>query len=87
MTLRLYAERKGWELGEVTIELSHERAPAAEGETGVAGYVDVITSHIEVNGPLTPEQSDRLREIAGRCRVHRTLLATPRIVEELVVTS
>jgi uncharacterized OsmC-like protein len=40
-----------------------------------------------VKGPLTTEQSDRLREIAGKCPIHRTLLSMPRLVEEFVVAS
>ncbi len=47
------------------------------------GYADVITSRISVTGKLDAEQADRLRVIATKCRIHKTLLATPKIIEEL----
>ncbi|MEX2599626.1 MAG: OsmC family protein [Dehalococcoidia bacterium] len=88
MTLRLYAERKGWPLGKVTVELSHEKVKAEdcdECEEGLTGLVDLIHIRTTVTGPLTGEQEARLREIAGRCPVHKTLRGRPQMVEDLVV--
>ena len=82
MTLRLYAERKDWPLGEVRVELSHERVRADD----APDPVDVIRSRIVVSGALSPEQSERLSDIAGKCPIHRLLLSAPRIVEEFVVS-
>ena len=75
MTLRLYAERKGWPLQQVRVALDHRRIHAedcADCETKV-GLVDEISREIEITGPLDDGQRERLMEIADRCPVHRTL--------------
>jgi putative redox protein len=75
MTVALYARRKGWPLGEVTVRLRHSRihaADCAECETK-EGRIDRIDSALQFTGDLTAEQRSRLVEIAQRCPVHRTL--------------
>ncbi len=75
MTLRMYADRKGWPLAAVTVRLRHERIHARDCETCEAteGRVDRITRRIRLAGPLEGAQRRRLLEIADRCPVHRTL--------------
>lgn len=63
MTLRLYAERKGWPLQRVVVTL---RGAPADGKY-------VIARQILLEGELDAEQRQRLLEIAGKCPVHRTL--------------
>ena len=75
MTLRMYAERKGFDLGRVTVRLEHFRIHAedcANCETK-AGFLDRIEREIEFTGQLDDAQKKRLLEIADRCPVHRTL--------------
>ncbi|MBL8672724.1 MAG: alpha/beta fold hydrolase [Alphaproteobacteria bacterium] len=75
MTLRMYAERKGLPLDRVTVRLAHDRIHAkdcADCETK-EGLVDRIRRAIAVEGALSPEQRQRLHEIADKCPVHRTL--------------
>jgi uncharacterized OsmC-like protein/fermentation-respiration switch protein FrsA (DUF1100 family) len=77
MTLRMYADRKGWPLEEVTVHLEHSRIHArdeAECEDREA-RLDRLDRRIELEGDLTDEQRARLLEIADRCPVHRTLEA------------
>ncbi len=86
MTIRLYAGRKGWPLGAVTVELSHQRVYAddcEECEEESGGYLDFIHRRIVLSGPLTEEQRQRLEVIAQRCPVHKTLMARPRITDEV----
>ncbi len=66
MTLRLYAERKGWPLTRTRVAVRHDK---------IAGQVppDTFTRQIALEGPLDAEQTARLLEIADKCPVHRTL--------------
>ncbi|HEX5802472.1 MAG TPA: OsmC family protein [Azospira sp.] len=68
MTLRMYAERKALPLTGVSVTLTHEKV-TVEGR----GTIDRITREIALAGELTPEQRQRMLEIANRCPVHRTL--------------
>ena len=75
MTLRMYARMKKWPLHKVTLRLNHDKiyaADCANCETK-EGKIDRIERLIELDGPLTDEQRQRLLEIADRCPVHRTL--------------
>lgn len=75
MTVRLYAERKGWPLEHVEVRLQHSRIHAqdcAECEER-EGYLDHVEKQIVVDGPLSGEQVTRLGEIAERCPVNLTL--------------
>ncbi|MBV9077577.1 MAG: OsmC family protein [Methylobacteriaceae bacterium] len=75
MTMRLYAERKGLALGAVTVELDHDRIHASDCASCETqdGMVDRIRRRIRLTGDLAPAERARLREIADRCPVHRTL--------------
>jgi putative redox protein len=76
MTMRLYAERKGWPLERVAVRLRHDRIHArdcADCETKGDARIDEIKKELSIEGPLDEEQRARLVEVAGRCPVHRTL--------------
>ncbi|HEV3131618.1 MAG TPA: OsmC family protein [Acidimicrobiales bacterium] len=68
-TLRMYANRKGWSLGEVKVRARLLRT--GDGAT----KVERIERAITVDGDLTDEQRQRLAEIADRTPVSRTLRA------------
>jgi uncharacterized OsmC-like protein len=72
MTLRMYADRKGWPLESVTIRLSHRKVRAGDREAEDR-KVDLINRELELTGPLGETQHRRLLEIADLCPVHRTL--------------
>ena len=75
MTLRLYAERKGWPLERAGVALRHNKVHAtdcAECETR-EGRIDRIERDVTLDGPLSAEQRARMLEIADKCPVHRTL--------------
>ena len=75
MTLRMYAERKGWVLRCVEVRLTHARIHAKDCEDCETkeGMLDEIQSEILLVGDLDETQRKRLLEIAARCPVHRTL--------------
>ena len=75
MTVRLYADRKGWPLEGVEVKLKHDKIHAedcAECETR-EGFLDRITKELTFTGALDQEQRMRLAEIAAMCPVQRTL--------------
>jgi putative redox protein len=87
MTLRLYAGRKKWPLGEIRVELSHAHAYA---EDCVAcdrpeARVERITRTIVLSGPLDAQQVARLAEIARRCPVHKTLTAGVQVSDDVSI--
>lgn len=82
MTVRMYADRKGWPLESVEVRLSHARVHAKDCEDAEARptMLDEITSEVHLTGPLDDQQRERIMEIATRCPVHRTLASEVRIV-------
>ena len=76
ITLRMYADRKGWDVEEINVYLNHEKIHAKDCEDcaeGMTGKIDRIERLIDVVGNLDDSQRQRLLEIADRCPVHRTL--------------
>ncbi len=74
----------------MTIELSHRRETAADPQAPGArpdGLVDIITTHVTVNGDLDEGQEARLRQIVSKCPVHKTLMARPVIEDEFEVVA
>lgn len=86
MTLRMYADRKGWPLDGVTVRLRHEKIHARDCEECETreGRIDRIERNIELTGALDDEQRARLLEIANKCPVHRTLSSEVNIKSALV---
>ena len=87
MTLRLYAQRKGFDLQRVTVRLQHSRIHAEDCldcETK-QGFLDRIDRTIELAGNLDETQKRRLLEIAEHCPVHKTLKSEINIRTSLVV--
>jgi uncharacterized OsmC-like protein len=86
MTLRMYADRKGWPLESVTVRLSQDRIHATDCEECETeeGRIDRIEREIELEGPLEEEQRRRLVEIADMCPVHRTLNSEVLVENSLV---
>jgi len=75
MTLRLYAERKGWPLTRTRVAVRHDKI------TGQSPP-DTFARQIGLEGPLDAKQTARLFEIADKCPVHRTLEGGSRITTE-----
>jgi putative redox protein len=65
VTMEMYAQRKGWEVG--PIEVDAEFTPAERGCPTKFALV------LRLPENLTEEQVDSLRVIAAKCPIHRTL--------------
>src|SRR5579859_5618635 len=75
VTTRAYAQRHGWPLERVAVELEMERFKGADypAYNGDAPYIHEIREHITLEGNLSDEQRQRLLAVAGKCPVHLTL--------------
>ena len=65
ITIEMYAQRKGWDLGHVEVEC--EYSPA---ERGCPTKFELV---LRLPPDADDEQVERLRVIAAKCPVHRTL--------------
>jgi putative redox protein len=65
VTMEMYAKRKGWDLGPVEVQC--EYAPADRGCNTIFKLV------LRLPSSCSQEQIDKLRVIAAKCPVHRTL--------------
>ena len=65
VTMEMYAARKGWEIGDVEVEC--EFTPAERGCPTRFNMIYRLPAH------LSEEQVERLKVIAAKCPVHRTL--------------
>jgi putative redox protein len=76
MTVRWYAKQKDWPLEKVEVNLSH-RKDSVEGQTG---KTDVFEKKVILIGDqLSPDQIQKLHDVAAKCPVQRTLEGNPLI--------
>ena len=77
MTLRMYANRKKWDLKSVKVHLNHKKDYATACEECISDKtktkIDIFDRLIELEGDLDEKQKARLIDIADKCPVHRTL--------------
>lgn len=67
ITVRMYAQRKGWDLQSVRLDLVHSRPNGR-------GNPEQIDISISFEGDLDEDQRKRLKEIANACPVQKTIL-------------
>ena len=65
ITIEMYAKRKGWEIGDVAVDVDYE--PAQRGSP------TRFEMSIKLPKELPDDQRERLMQIAAKCPVHRTL--------------
>jgi putative redox protein len=75
MTLKMYAERKGWDLKEIVTYMDHDKVHKEDSADfdKKGSKVSRFTRSLEIKGDLTEEMKEKLLEIADTCPVHRTL--------------
>ena len=79
ITMDMYAQRKGWDIGQLEVECEYESAPR--------GYSTFFNLTLRMSDHLTPDQRERLEAIAARCPVHRTLEGPVRFKQRVELTS
>ncbi|SFS73655.1 putative redox protein [Zhouia amylolytica] len=89
MTVKLYAERKKWNLDEVFVYVTHSKKHTDDLMLDVEkpGRIDHMSKKLKFVGDLDEGQRNRLTEIAAKCPVHKTLqsevvIVTKRIKED-----
>ena len=65
VTLEMYADRKGWDIGDVVVDVNYE--PAQRGSPTKFEMV------VQLPKEMPEEQREKLMQIAAKCPVHRTL--------------
>jgi putative redox protein len=65
ITIEMYARRKGWDIGDVAVDVDYE--PAQRGSP------TKFKMKVLLPKELPEEQRERLMQIAAKCPVHRTL--------------
>ena len=73
ITLRMYAERKGWDVGKITVNMSQEK-----NENG-----SYLTEEISFSKEITEDQRKRLLVIAGKCPVAKMVKGETKIVTSI----
>lgn len=81
MTVKMYAKRKEWPLEKINLSLNHEKISAEACDTCLTldGKIDRINIEVDFEGDLDAEQLERLKYIAGRCPVHRSLVSETQV--------
>ena len=86
MTMRIYADFKGYDVGKLSVAVSHGKvhvddcADCGEGRTG---KVDLFERSISIEGNIDEGLAKKLIKIADRCPVHKTLSQSSVIVTNL----
>jgi putative redox protein len=75
ITIEMYADRKGWDVGPLEVDVEYEQDP-----DGQCSRFEVL---MKVPAAMSQEQVDRLEEIATKCPVHRTLAGDVSIVDRV----
>ena len=78
ITLRMYAERKGWDLGEITVNVRQKEELTSE------GIKKSLVEEISFEKEVTPEQQRKLLEIAGKCPVAKMVKGETPITSNIV---
>ncbi len=75
MTMRMYADRKGWTVDGLDAEVHHSRVHADDCRDceHTSGRIDRLDRTLRFPEGLSEEQRQRMLRIADRCPVHRTL--------------
>ncbi|GAB1855822.1 bifunctional alpha/beta hydrolase/OsmC family protein [Flavobacteriaceae bacterium MHTCC 0001] len=85
MTLKMYAERKKWDLQEVYAYITYSKKHSDDLmlDLDEPKRIDHLQKRLKFIGNLDDTQKAKLKEIASKCPVHRTLLSKTIIETEV----
>jgi putative redox protein len=75
ITLRMYADRKEWEVAQISVTVDHERDNA--------NNISHLTRRISIEGNLDDSQTGRLLAIANACPIHKLLTGKIEVATEI----
>ncbi|GAA4962702.1 bifunctional alpha/beta hydrolase/OsmC family protein [Algibacter aquimarinus] len=86
MTLKMYAERKKWDLQEVYAYITYSKKHSDDLmlDSNKPKRIDHLQKRLKFIGNLDDTQKAKLKEIASKCPVHRTLLSETIIETEVI---
>jgi len=76
ITLRMYINRKQWDVSEINIKVDFERNTDQK--------ISLFTRKIEIIGEVDDKQRQRLETIANSCPIHKTLTNSIEIKTTLI---
>jgi putative redox protein len=79
ITMEMYAQRKGWEIGDVEVDCEYQPA-----ERGTPTKFELV---VRLPDTLSAEQVEKLKVIAAKCPIHRTLDGEVMFTERVVTVS
>jgi putative redox protein len=84
MTMRMYANRKKWDLQDIKVELKHRKSYHEDCSSPEKDSVklDYISKKITITGDLSNEQREKIISIAEKCPINKTLKSNV-IIENL----
>ena len=77
ITLRMYAERKGWDVGKIKVIVSQKEEQTSE------GIKKSLVEEISFSKEITEDQRKRLLVIAGKCPVAKMVKGETEIVSSI----
>ena len=75
ITLEMFAARKEWDIGNLTVDVDYEVVRKGTSRFNVV---------IQIPTELSEEQAAQLKVVAAKCPVHRVLLGDVEITDEVV---
>ena len=86
MTLRMYADHKKLNLEHVSVDVTHGKVhfdDCVDCGEGRSGKIDRFERRLDIKGALSVAELQRLKEIADKCPVHKTLENSSVVVTKL----
>ncbi|GGF18500.1 OsmC family protein [Flavobacterium limi] len=76
ITLRMYINRKQWDVSEIHIKINFEKDSDQN--------ISLFTRKIEITGDIDESQRQKLHIIADKCPIHKTLTNTIKIQTTII---